>query len=91
VTLPDGSVKWLHAAAHCFSVLGLTGAFIVVADETEEVELRKTLEQTQHIEAFGILAGGLVHDFNNILSVLSGNITLALGSPHPKRRSARQD
>jgi signal transduction histidine kinase len=79
VTLPDGSAKWLHVAAHPFSVLGLSGVFVMVADETEEVELRKALERTQHIEAFGILAGGLVHDFNNILSVLSGNITLALG------------
>jgi len=30
------------------------------------------------MEAFGVLAGGLVHDFKNILSVLSGNITLGL-------------
>ena len=79
VTFPDGSAKWLHAAAHGFSTLGLTGVFVLVTDETEEVEMRKTIERTQHIEAFGILAGGLVHDFNNILSVLSGNITLALG------------
>jgi signal transduction histidine kinase len=78
-TLPDGSTKWLHVAAHRFSVLGLSGVFVMIADETEEVELRKALERTQHIEAFGILAGGLVHDFNNILSVLSGNLTLALG------------
>ena len=79
MTFADGSARWLHAAAHRFSVLGLSGVFVMVADETEEVEMRKALERTQHIEAFGILAGGLVHDFNNILSVLSGNITLALG------------
>jgi PAS domain S-box-containing protein len=79
VTLPDGRVKWLHVAAHRFSTLGLTGVFVIVTDETEEVELRKALEQAQRIEAFGILAGGLVHDFNNVLSVLEGNIALALG------------
>ncbi len=79
VTLPDGRVKWLHVAAHRFAVLGLTGVLVIVTDETEEVELRKALEQAQRIEAFGILAGGLVHDFNNILSVLEGNIALALG------------
>ena len=79
VTLPDGRVKWLHSASHPFSVMGLTGALVIATDETEQIQLRKALEQTQHIEAFGILAGGLVHDFNNILSVLSGNITLALG------------
>jgi len=78
VTLPDGRSKWLHAAAQPFSVLGLTGVFVIVTDETAQVELRKAMEQLQHMEALGILAGGLVHDFNNILSVLSGNITLAL-------------
>lgn len=78
VTLPDGRVKWLHGAGHRFSVLGLTGVLVIVTDETEQVELRKALEQAQQIETFGALAGGLVHDFNNILSILSGNIALAL-------------
>jgi signal transduction histidine kinase len=71
-------VNWVHAAGHRFSVLGLTGALVIATDETEQVELRKALEQSQRIEAIGILAGGLVHDFNNILSVLSGNVALAL-------------
>jgi signal transduction histidine kinase len=79
LTLLDGRVNWLHVAAHRFEVLGLAGVFVVVTDETEEVELRKALEKAQRIEAVGILAGGLAHDFNNILSVLSGNIDLALG------------
>jgi len=79
VTLPDGRVKWLHGAAHRFEVLGLTGAFVVVTDQTEQFGLRKELEKAQRIESCGILAGGLAHDFNNILSVLSGIIDLALG------------
>ena len=41
--------------------------------------MRKSLEQAQRIEACGILAGGLAHDLNNLLSILSGNIALALG------------
>ena len=79
VTHPDGRVKWLHAAAHRFAIWGLTGVIVVVTDETEQVELQKALEQAQRIEACGILAGGLAHDLNNLLSILSGNITLALG------------
>lgn len=79
VTLPDGHIKWLHGASHRFAVLGLTGVLIVVTDETEQAELRKALEQAQRVEATGILAGGLAHDLNNLLSILSGNLTLALG------------
>jgi PAS domain S-box-containing protein len=78
MTLPDGRVKWLHAASHPFSVMGLAGVLVIVTDETEQVELRRALEQAQRMEAFGVLAGGLAHDFNNILSILSGNVALAL-------------
>jgi PAS domain S-box-containing protein len=78
MTHPDGRFKWLHVAGHSFSVLGLTGVFLIVADETEQIELRRAMERAQGIEEFGVLAGGLAHDFNNILSVLSGNVALAL-------------
>jgi len=76
VTLPDGSRKWLHAAGHQFSVFGFTGVFVIITDETEQVELRLALEGAQPAEALGLLAGGIVHDLNNMLSVISGNIAL---------------
>ncbi len=78
MTFKDGRTKWLHAAGHPFSVLGLSGVFIIIADETEQVELRRAMERAQRIEAVGLLAGGLVHDLNNMLSVLSENVTLVL-------------
>jgi len=79
VTLPDGRIKWLHVAAVTFSVLGLAGVFVIVADETEEIDLRKAIERLQRIGEFAVLAGGLAHDFNNMLSVVSNNVALALG------------
>jgi signal transduction histidine kinase len=79
MTLPDRRVKWLHVAAHPFSVLGLTGVLLIVTDETEQVEFRKAVERLQRIEEFAVLAGGLAHDFNNILSAVTNNVALALG------------
>jgi len=77
VTLPDGRRKWLHAAGHYFSVLGLTGVFVIITDETEEIELRRALELAQRTEALGLLIGGLAHDLNNMLFVVSQNLYVA--------------
>jgi len=81
IILPDGRSKWLHAAGHRFSVLGLSGVLIVICDETEQVDLRRTAEQLQRLEAAGVLAGGLAHDFNNMLAVVTENLSLALADP----------
>ena len=78
ITFPDGRSRWLHVAAHSFSVLGLSGVLVLVTDETEQVNLRKAVERFQRVEEFALLAGGLAHDFNNVLSVVSANADLAL-------------
>jgi signal transduction histidine kinase len=76
VTLPDGRRKWLHAAGHHFSVFGMTGVFVIVTDETEQIWLRRAFEQARTTEVFSLLVRGLVHDINNMLSVISGSVAL---------------
>jgi len=59
-------------------------------DVTERTRLAEQLRHAQKLEAVGQLAGGVAHDFNNILTVVlaSAEIVLEeLDEQHPARRS----
>lgn len=49
----------------------------VITDLTELTRLNDEVSKIHNLESIGLLAGGLAHDFNNVLNIIYGNITFA--------------
>jgi len=56
----------------------VTNYIAIKRDISHELELEVQYRQTQKIDSIGRLAGGVAHDFNNILAVICGHADLAL-------------
>lgn len=77
---PDGTTRWIEE--HGYPVRGPAGQVErivgVALDITGRKQLEEQLQQSQKIDAIGQLAGGIAHDFSNVLTVINGYSNLLL-------------
>ena len=71
VVKPVEVPKLLAALSHCAAI----------------IRLKAEARRVKHLEAIGVLAGGLAHDFNNLLQVVLGYVSLAKMSVEPGSRA----
>ena len=95
LVLPDGSVRWTSTRSQTFfegegaarRPVRTVGAVRDITEqkqaEEEQKKLGEQLLEAQKMELVGRLAGGLAHDFNNMLTVILGYAALAKSESAP--------
>lgn len=78
----DGSRFWAAGLMVSLRSEGeLRGYVKVVRDFTERRRLDEAVREAQKLESIGVLAAGVAHDFNNVLTAIIGNLSLARSVP----------
>jgi two-component system, cell cycle sensor histidine kinase and response regulator CckA len=87
----DGSLFWCCLIGRAVNVENIEEGVIVMMQDVserkknlqEKFELETQLFQSQKMESVGRLAGGVAHDFNNMLGVILGHADMALMELEP--------
>ncbi len=74
----SGGMHQCLFSAEKIEIGGQTCLLAVVRDITERQRLEDQLRHAQKMESIGQLAGGVAHDFNNILTVIKGHASFLL-------------
>ncbi len=73
----DGSELYVSSSVSCWEIAGQTFYSSINRDVTHDKKIEQQLYHSQKMEAVGTLAGGVAHDFNNILAGIMGYAELA--------------
>jgi hypothetical protein len=74
----SGNVIYVDIISHPVIFQGRRASLVIAQDITERRRLEAQLRHSQKMEALGRLAGGISHEFNNVLTAILGFSTLLL-------------
>jgi signal transduction histidine kinase len=76
---PDGTTGYVHILGRFWEDAEGAPSRVagVVVDITKPREMELRMRQGEKMQAIGLLAGGVAHNFNNLLTVVLGNLELA--------------
>lgn len=76
----DGEEKKVQLSTQPTQLADQPHLILMLRDFTDTTRLENQLRHGQKMEAMGQLAAGVAHDFNNILTVIQGNLSLQLAT-----------
>lgn len=86
VDTPDGPARDLEVGVHPFAIDGVPAWLLVLNDVTQRKQAERALNQAQKMQAIGQLAGGIAHEFNNMLTAIGGFAHMARRTPADRAR-----
>lgn len=82
--LKSGEVRDVEVYSSPVEIRGRVVLVSMVLDVTARKRVEEALRRAQRIESLGVLAGGVAHDFTNLLTVMLGHTSAALDGVPPE-------
>ena len=79
----SGRIFWVEVSLLKIVIRGNVRMLAVIRDIENKKMMEDDLLNTKKMEAIGVLAGGIAHDYNNLLAVIMGNVELVKSKIEP--------
>ncbi len=91
ISTKSGETRWLsHICEPIYIDSRFFGRRVSNRDITDRKVIESQLIQSQKMESLGLLAGGIAHDFRNLLTVMSGTAEMLLEDLGDRDRRTKQ-